>query len=272
MAAEVSSCPLSSPVIDGGALRLVGAEDAAAGPRLLLHPRHWASAEGAPGVGLDPVFLQACVGTPRRLPAGCLQLLAATPDLARQLTALAEHGPLYLPAPLQLILAWGGRVLVDPAATRRWPALGRLLIGWLRLVERQPLPAVAAPRRRQLADARRQLAADLARPAPLETLEQQLGLSRSTLNRWFRAQLGMTVNRYRRELRLRQAAARLLEGEPSCGRLARELGYGSASQFTQDFATLYGWPPSRLWTVIAAALELDDPRALALPAVTGAAA
>jgi AraC-like DNA-binding protein len=109
-----------------------------------------------------------------------------------------------------------------------------------------------APMRRQVRAhrelamlARAALAGDLHRPLDLTTLAGRLGVSAWHLCRVFKAQTGMSLRVYRRDLRLRRALERLESGEASCSRLAADLGFSSHSHFTAAFHGRFGCIPSR---------------------------
>ena len=78
----------------------------------------------------------------------------------------------------------------------------------------------------------------------LDALASQLGMSRSSFVRHFRASTGMSFGAWQRQALLLAALARLGAGEPVT-RVAMDLGYDSPSAFTVQFKRVLGVPPSR---------------------------
>ena len=79
----------------------------------------------------------------------------------------------------------------------------------------------------------------------VETLCEQVFLSRYHFMRLFKAQTGMTVHAYVRQKRLIQAARRIREGMPAA-RAAAECGFSDYSAFHRAFRELFGTSPGRL--------------------------
>lgn len=87
----------------------------------------------------------------------------------------------------------------------------------------------------------------LRRPSPHETIEDwchELGLSRRTFTRRFRAQTGLSFAAWCRQAAIFAALPRLAAGA-AITPLAFDLGYDSASAFTTMFKRVVGVPPSR---------------------------
>ena len=66
-----------------------------------------------------------------------------------------------------------------------------------------------------------------------------------TLQRHFRADYGMTLGNWLRELRMRTAYARITAGE-SVKEIAYDLSFKQLSHFSRVFKQAYGVPPSTL--------------------------
>jgi len=62
----------------------------------------------------------------------------------------------------------------------------------------------------------------------------------------FRQQTGMSIHRYRTNLRLRAALAELADGQTNLARLAAELGFSSHSHFATVFRREMGFSPSQM--------------------------
>jgi AraC-like DNA-binding protein len=81
-------------------------------------------------------------------------------------------------------------------------------------------------------------------PLSLSALAGELHVSPFHLTRVFRELTGRTLTQYLHDLRLRNAVERL--GEASLARLAADLGYCSASHFSDRFRDTFGMTPSQL--------------------------
>lgn len=78
----------------------------------------------------------------------------------------------------------------------------------------------------------------------LETLSEQCGASRRTIERLFLAETKMTFSQWRQQLRLLHAMRLLASGEKVTG-AALEVGYASASAFIAMFRRQLGETPGR---------------------------
>ncbi len=78
----------------------------------------------------------------------------------------------------------------------------------------------------------------------LHEVAAAVGCTQWHLARVFRAQIGMTMHRYRDELRLRTALHRLRDPSQSVASLAYALGYSSHSHLSTRFRATFGVRPS----------------------------
>jgi AraC-like DNA-binding protein len=129
---------------------------------------------------------------------------------------------------------------------RTIPSHARLigvLIDQLRVLRAVPLqlPQPADPRAARVAAL---LAANLASALSLQTIARRTGASPRTIERLFRAETGMTFDKWRERLRLLHALRRLAAFEPVTN-VALELGYSSPSAFIAMFRRAFGTTPSR---------------------------
>lgn len=92
---------------------------------------------------------------------------------------------------------------------------------------------------------RERLAESYSERLTLEHLASEFGYSSWFICRSFRMQTGIGISAYRRNLRLRTAVVRLLDGAPDLLSLALDLGYSSHSHFTADFRRTFRCTPSR---------------------------
>ncbi len=84
-----------------------------------------------------------------------------------------------------------------------------------------------------------------AEPLRIEALAREVHMSASSLHHHFRAVTAMSPLQYQKQLRL-QEARRLLLGEVSDAASAgHRVGYESPSQFSREYARLFGVPPAR---------------------------
>ena len=159
-------------------------------------------------------------------------------------TCVAFRGPI-----IDALAAHGARLLpVSP------PDLARIVAGLADrddLVLGEALSALAAPDRRAAPD--RDLAAAIAHvlrtryaePISLGELAAATGYSVFHACRVFRATTGTTIHGFRRELRLRHALARILDGDEPLAEIALAIGFASHSHLTNQFRARFGIPPAR---------------------------
>lgn len=96
-------------------------------------------------------------------------------------------------------------------------------------------------------------------PLDVGTLATLAGMSRASFYRHFRAATAMSPLQFHKTLRL-QEARRLLLADADAQRAAYTVGYESVSQFSREYARLFGQPPLRDVTRLRAqelAPELD---------------
>lgn len=80
----------------------------------------------------------------------------------------------------------------------------------------------------------------------LAQIAEQVGSSPFHLSRVFRTQTGWSLHGFRNQLRLRAAAAAVLQGESDLTQLALDLGFSSHSHLTTAFKKAFGLAPSAL--------------------------
>lgn len=78
----------------------------------------------------------------------------------------------------------------------------------------------------------------------IDELSDLAGMSRASFHRHFKAATSMSPLQFQKTLRL-QEARRLLRDASSAQMSAHRVGYESASQFSRDYARLFGLPPAR---------------------------
>lgn len=88
------------------------------------------------------------------------------------------------------------------------------------------------------------LRADHARPAQIERLAAAAGMSRSAFHLHFRAITSLSPLQFQKHLRLVEARRLILTKGKRLSEVAFEVGYESVSQFSREYARMYGRPPN----------------------------
>lgn len=78
----------------------------------------------------------------------------------------------------------------------------------------------------------------------IEALADMAGMSAASFHRHFKAATAMSPLQFQKNLRLQQAR-RLLMSNQDAARVGYQVGYESASQFSREYARLFGAPPAR---------------------------
>ncbi|MFA7414067.1 MAG: AraC family transcriptional regulator [Rhizobium sp.] len=84
-----------------------------------------------------------------------------------------------------------------------------------------------------------------AQAVEVEGLADLVSMSVSTFHRHFKAVTGMSPIQFQKRIRLLQARQLLISQSFKASAVAYEVGYESASQFTREYARLFGHPPAR---------------------------
>jgi AraC-like DNA-binding protein len=105
--------------------------------------------------------------------------------------------------------------------------------------------AIGNGRLRRVAGAIRWIKEHFAEPLQIETLAKHVNMSASALHGHFKAVAGVSPIQYQKHLRLQEARRLLLTDEMSAEAVAYEVGYASPSQFSREYARLFGHPPRR---------------------------
>lgn len=154
-----------------------------------------------------------------------------------------------LTAPLADAMARMLRLLETPAAIPvLQPGIMREIGYWLLTgpvaaeVCRVALPHGPAQR---IAAAIHQLREDIAQPVRIDALASAVNMSPSTFHQHFKTLTAMTPLQYQKQLRLLEARRLMLAGETNAAGAAYRVGYESASQFSREYARMFGTPPKR---------------------------
>lgn len=84
-----------------------------------------------------------------------------------------------------------------------------------------------------------------ASPLRIAELARLAGMSLSVFHRRFKASTGLTPLQYQKQLRLYEARSLLLYRPGNVAAVAAQVGYQSLTQFTREYARLFGKPPAR---------------------------
>lgn len=82
-------------------------------------------------------------------------------------------------------------------------------------------------------------------PVRIEELAAVARLSPSAFHRQFKALTSMTPLQYQKQLRLLEARQLMVSGTTNAETAANHVGYESASQFSREYARMFGAPPKR---------------------------
>ncbi|RSZ29675.1 MULTISPECIES: AraC family transcriptional regulator [unclassified Variovorax] len=108
----------------------------------------------------------------------------------------------------------------------------------------QRLVAVGTPSQ-QVAQSMAWLKMNFTRPVLADELAASVHMSPSTFRQHFRAVAGMSPMQYLKQLRLQEARQLMLNQGIDAGTAGIRVGYESASQFSREYARLFGAPPLR---------------------------
>jgi len=89
------------------------------------------------------------------------------------------------------------------------------------------------------------LRADFAKPLSIQRLAEAAGMSRSTFHEHFRTITSLSPVQFQKHLRLIEARRLILSRGKAVTPVAFEVGYESASQFSREYARMYGRPPAK---------------------------
>lgn len=70
-------------------------------------------------------------------------------------------------------------------------------------------------------------------------------MSPTSFHRHFRAATAMSPLQYQKQIRLQEARSCLMARTDDVARIGFSVGYDSPSQFSREYARLFGAPPSR---------------------------
>lgn len=87
------------------------------------------------------------------------------------------------------------------------------------------------------------LTEDLSKRYSAAELAQQFGISETSLKNYFRGVYGRGYSELLTEIRMKQAAEMLLEGNCKIAQISDEIGFATQSRFARAFKNYFGMPP-----------------------------
>lgn len=105
--------------------------------------------------------------------------------------------------------------------------------------------AIAGSNNRKIGQVIRQIKTHLASPIRVEELAAMANMSPSSFHQHFKAVTAMSPLQYQKRLRLTEARHILLAENADAASTAYRVGYQSVSQFSREYARMFGAPPIR---------------------------
>jgi len=129
-----------------------------------------------------------------------------------------------------------------------YPAIAREIYYWLLTgpnggaISRLVMPDSHAQR---IAQAIHVLRHDFVQPIRIERLAAAAHMSASSFHQHFKAVTSMTPLQYQKQLRLLEARRLMMTDATNATHAAYQVGYASPSQFSREYARMFGAPPRR---------------------------
>jgi transcriptional regulator GlxA family with amidase domain len=79
----------------------------------------------------------------------------------------------------------------------------------------------------------------------IQDLAERVAMSPTSFHRHFRAATAMSPLQYQKRIRLQEARSRLMTRTDDVAGIGFSVGYESPSQFSREYARLFGAPPGR---------------------------
>ncbi|MDL2407662.1 AraC family transcriptional regulator [Rhizobium calliandrae] len=98
---------------------------------------------------------------------------------------------------------------------------------------------------RRIADAIHLLRNNFTQPMRIEQLADAARMSPSSFHQHFKTLTSMTPLQYQKQMRLLEARRLMVAGSANVENAAYQVGYESASQFSREYARMFGAPPKR---------------------------
>ena len=105
--------------------------------------------------------------------------------------------------------------------------------------------AIAGSNTHKIGQIIRRIKTKIAEPIRVEDLASMANMSPSSFHQHFKAVTAMSPVQYQKRLRLTEARHILLAGSADAASAAYRVGYQSVSQFSREYARMFGAPPMR---------------------------
>jgi transcriptional regulator GlxA family with amidase domain len=105
--------------------------------------------------------------------------------------------------------------------------------------------AIAGSNTHKVGQIIRHIKTRIAEPILVEELASMANMSASSFHQHFKAVTAMSPVQYQKRLRLTEARQLLLAGNSDAASAAYRVGYQSVSQFSREYARMFGAPPIR---------------------------
>lgn len=152
--------------------------------------------------------------------------------------------PLVLAALIRLVRLLGQPALIAHVAPLIQREIAIRLLAGINGPLLRHLVAVGSPSQ-QIAKAVNWLKLNFSRALRVDDLAAHSHMSPSTFRQHFRGVTGMSPLQYQKQLRLQEARQLMLSQNLDAGSAGVRVGYESASQFSREYARLFGAPPQR---------------------------
>ncbi|WP_159347895.1 AraC family transcriptional regulator [Roseomonas harenae] len=190
-------------------------------------------------LSLDPTTLGALIleaglsdppAAPGVAPGPAISLSQMTPEITDAATRL-----------LRLLATPRDAAILAPLAEREllYRALGGEQLARLRQI------AFPDSQLRRVMRAIHRIRQDHAEPFAVAKIASAAGMSPSALHQHFKAVTGMSPLQYGKRLSLQEARRLILNQGMDAASAGHSVGYGSPSQFSREYARLFGAPPMR---------------------------
>lgn len=103
--------------------------------------------------------------------------------------------------------------------------------------------ALAGSGTSRIADVIARIKLDYAQPLHIDELARMAHMGSSSLHRYFKEVTALSPLQYQKRIRLQEARRLLLTGSLDAADAAYRVGYESPSQFSREYARLFGLPP-----------------------------
>ena len=105
--------------------------------------------------------------------------------------------------------------------------------------------ATAGSNMQRIAEVIKQIKTAFTKPLRVEELAEQANMSAASFHRHFKAVTSMSPLQYQKQLRLLAARQMMLAENADATQAAYQVGYESTSQFSREYARVFGAPPIR---------------------------